>query len=141
MVDGQPVAALLAETGNEGVNVFGLLNTCRIFWLRPQSPANVTAIRKQLLAQAVKHYQACNKPSFVFLDDEQQQDGTPETLGLEAISPAMRWLAHKDIIPAWAAYLQRLLSGFSQNPLGASVGVRDNMGDASLPVGRRQTQR
>ena len=108
----EPVAAMLVETGSEGVNVFGLLNACRMFWLGPP-PANAAAIRLRLLRDAVTYYRAAGKKSFlVFQDEHESAYPIPTTFGFEPISPALRLLAHRDVIPAWVAYLTDLLSAF-----------------------------
>ena len=67
----EPVAAMLVETGSEGVNVFGLLNACRMFWLGPP-PANAAAIRLRLLRDAVTYYRAAGKKSFLAFQDEHE---------------------------------------------------------------------
>jgi hypothetical protein len=108
-VDGRPVAAMLVETGNEGVNVFGLLNSCRMFWLDP-TVAGAAAIRGRLLREAVKYFRAAGKSTFLLLDSDGEETALPPALGFEAISPAQRLLAHRDVIPAWLAYLGGLLT-------------------------------
>jgi hypothetical protein len=107
LIDGQPVATLLAETGGEGVNVFGLMNTCRIIMMR-DCIADISWVRHRLLAAAVAHYRAAGKRTFLLFDDEGDQDA--RALGFDIISPALRWLAHRDVIPVWAAYLKQLLT-------------------------------
>ena len=61
-----PVAALVLETGSEGVNVFGLLNSCRIFFLRPvPDRAEVKGICGALLAAAREAYRARDVREFI----------------------------------------------------------------------------
>jgi hypothetical protein len=110
MLDGRPLAAIVLETGGEGVNVFGLLNTCRIYWMSP-APAEVApVIRERLLAMAIWFFRSAPKRSFLLFDEDEQEDPEAVALGFEPIAPALRWLAHRDVIPAWAAYLRDLLS-------------------------------
>jgi hypothetical protein len=108
-IDGRPVAAMVIETGNEGVNVFGLLNSCRMFWLDP-TVASAAAIRRRLLREAVRYYRAAGKSTFLLLDADGEESRIPGEMGFEAISPAQRLLAHRDVIPAWLAYLRGLLT-------------------------------
>jgi hypothetical protein len=103
---GHPRAALIAESGGEGVNVFGLLNTCRIVNLEDQVSA---AVREALLARAVAHYRDRGKQHFLLFEDA-DVDEVPARLGFQRISGGLRWIAHRDVIPAWAAYLEGLLA-------------------------------
>jgi hypothetical protein len=120
MVDGKPVAALLAETGNEGVNVFGLLNSCRIIWMQSPVMTSRQEIRARLLAQAVQHYRMLDKKTFLLFDDD-ADELVPAELGFEAVSPSLRCLVHRDAIPAWTSYLEGLLVRTSSDPVSPSV--------------------
>jgi hypothetical protein len=102
----RPAAALIAESGGEGVNVFGLLNTCRIVGLVDEVSA---AAREALLRRAVEHYRSRDKKHFL-LFEETDVDELPGRLGFERVSAGLRWIAHRDVIPAWAAYLEGLLA-------------------------------
>jgi hypothetical protein len=113
---GQPQAALIAELGSEGVNVFGLLNTCRIIALGEATPS--AAVRTALLCRANEHYRAAGKRNFLFLDEAGPSDGVPAVLGFRHISGGLRWIAHRDVVPAWTAYLEGLLAA---SPAGASA--------------------
>jgi hypothetical protein len=106
--EGQAEAALIAELGSEGVNVFGLLNTCRIISLSDAAPC--AGVRRVLLAQATQHYRQADKRNFLFLDDRGPGDGVPAAMGFQHISGGLRWIAHRDVVPAWTAYLEGLLA-------------------------------
>src|SRR6185436_19143008 len=107
---GRPVAAAVVETGDEGANVFGLLNMARYFPLEDQTPDS--AVEEALARAAVAHFRAAGKRTFLWLADEEiPPSGAPERLGLSAAPPGMRWVAHRDAIPAWSSYLQALLRG------------------------------
>jgi c-di-GMP-binding flagellar brake protein YcgR len=108
LVDGQPAAALIAETGGEGVNIFGLLNTCRIVGLTAQKPS--AGVREGLLRRAVEHYRVRGKKNFLFFDETDDTDTVPTQLGFQFVSAGLRWLAHRDVMPAWSAYLEGLLA-------------------------------
>jgi hypothetical protein len=105
--EGQPQAALIAESGDEGVNVFGLLNTCRIVALGEGAPPRQA--REALLRKAVEHYRARGKMNFLLFEDAHVDD-EPARLGFQRVSGGLRWIAHRDVIPAWEAYLEGLLA-------------------------------
>jgi hypothetical protein len=113
-VDGVPVAALVAESGGEGVNLFGLLNTCRLIAL-VDGPLSA-AVERALLAAAVAHFRAAGKAHFLLFADDDAPDDLPRALGFEAISAGLRWIAHRDVTPAWAAYLDSLLAAPERAP-------------------------
>jgi hypothetical protein len=114
---GKPVAALLAESGDQGVNIFGLLNACRVFALEPEGLS--LAVRETLLRMAVGHYRRAGAKSFLFFDDEPTASEIPQGVGYQLVSPGMRWIAHRDVIPAWAAYLKDLLNSQGARDSGA----------------------
>ena len=132
LVDGKPVAALLAETGDEGVNVFGLLNACRIIWMQPGA-SDRTDIRARLLAQAVEHYRLLDKKSFVLFDDHADAS-VPVELGFEAVSPSLCWVAHRDVIPAWTSYLKGLLVRTSSDSVKQPATRVRSSDEASVPA-------
>ena len=106
MRGGRPVAALLAETGGEGVNVFGLLNTARFVPLGPPDPAAKAA----LVDAGVARFRAAGKRTFLLIEDgDGDADGVAERCGLAPLPAGMCWIAHRDVIPAWTAYLDGLL--------------------------------
>jgi hypothetical protein len=107
-----PGAALIAETGDEGVNIFGLLNSCRIVSLGAAPPG--PALRSALLARAVDHYRQRGKKHFLLLEDTAPDD-VPVQLGFERVSGALRWITHRDAVPAFTAYLDGLLSSGLQD--------------------------
>jgi hypothetical protein len=101
--DGVPVAALVADSGDEGMNLFGLMNTSWTFELVPG------ALREALpaLVQAARdHYRRLGKKQFLYLEYAQEPDPFLATLGLRFFSPALRWLSDLRIMPAWLAYLE-----------------------------------
>lgn len=106
--DGQLEAALIAESGGEGVNLFGLLNSCRIVPLGPDRPSQ--ACREALLRRAIAHYRDAGKKTFLLFEDPGAGDEAPARLGFELISGGLQWIAHRDVLPAWAAYLDGLLA-------------------------------
>lgn len=107
LVNGLPVAALVAELGADGVNVFGLLDTCRIVVLDPASWSK--SVAAALLEAGRTFYRSFGKRTFLLLQEGTEPDGTFLELGGVPVAPGLRWLAHRDVIPAWAAYLDDLL--------------------------------
>lgn len=109
---GQPGAALIVETGGEGVNIFGLLNTCRVVSLGETPPSE--AIREALLRRAIEVYRAAGKQHFLLFEatanPPETTATTPARLGFEHVSGGLRWIAHRDVIPAWTAYLDGLMT-------------------------------
>ncbi len=106
-------AALIAETGDEGTNIFGLLNRC---WLVPLDAA-ATADRgllEALLRCAHAHYAAAGKPEFVLLGRGDEPAELLGELGYEHRAAGRRWLARREILPPWRSYLEQTLQMLEQ---------------------------
>jgi hypothetical protein len=109
--NGEARAALIAESGSEGVNIFGLLNTCRMFTLGATVPS--PAVKRALLRQATLHYRGLGKGHFLYYGESAGDgpvDALPGALGFEHVSGGLCWLAHRDVVPAWLAYLEGVLA-------------------------------
>jgi hypothetical protein len=102
------VAALFAESGDAGVNVFGLMNRCFILSLTP-SPVS-PSVKAALLGKAERHYEAQDKRNFIFFDDPDTDAAFVILCGFDFISEGMRFIAHKRVVPAWLNYLANVLS-------------------------------
>jgi hypothetical protein len=102
---GEDEAALLAETGPEGTNLFGLFNSCSIVGLTSRGVS--TTAREALLQEAIRAFAIAGKRSFLFFDGPSSSPA-PEvvSLGFQHISNAFRWVAHRNVIPAWSEYLR-----------------------------------
>jgi hypothetical protein len=106
--DGERGAALLADSGSEGTNVFNLLNTCHIVPLGPSAPS--PAVCRALLARANAHYAALGKRTFLLFEDGvQASTSTALALGFEHVSAGLRWIAHREVIPSFDGYLRTML--------------------------------
>jgi hypothetical protein len=103
-----PVAALIAESGDEGVNVFGLMNRCFIVSLTPE-PVSPSA-KAALLGKAGQYFKHLKKEHFIFLDSPDSDAALVTLCGFELISDGMRFIAHKRVIPAWLSYLANVLT-------------------------------
>ena len=109
LAGGHPRAALVADSGGEAVNIFGLLNTCRIVPLTEEEPGAMA--RQALLRHAQQLYRRIGKRHFLFLDERERDDqDRPERLGFERVSGGLRWIGHRDVVPAWSAYLEGLMT-------------------------------
>jgi hypothetical protein len=106
--DGIPAAALVAETGSEGMNVFSLLNSCSVTIL--ECPVEEKGdVRRSLLARAIDYYSGAGKEAFLFLDaSREEQPAHLHDLGFVHIAQGWRWLAAKRVIPAYITYLHDL---------------------------------
>ncbi len=108
--DGErPRAALLAETGEPGVNVFGLLDRCWLVYLEPEA-ARDDRVKLALLDAAVRHYAAEGRESFLYFG---HWGGEPmdllEPLGYRFEAEGMRFLARREVLPAYMAYVDELM--------------------------------
>ena len=104
---GVPVAALIAESGGEGVNIFGLMNCCSIVNLGPAPVSE--AVKSALLDTVSHHFLGLEKQLFVFFDEPGADPSSVEAMGFEFISDGMRFIANKRIVPAWMNYLESVL--------------------------------
>jgi hypothetical protein len=105
---GVPTALLIAESGEEGVNLFGLMNRCHLVAL---GAAGVSvAARDALLSTAQRHYAELGKHAFVFLGDKDENVRDLEDLGYEFVSEGVRWLARRSALPAWLSVVENSLA-------------------------------
>ncbi|MBN2495468.1 MAG: hypothetical protein JXR96_12810 [Deltaproteobacteria bacterium] len=102
-------AAAIVETGEEGVNIFGLLNKCWLVYLSAGRSDDSRAA-EALLGAAVMHYRREGKPEFIFI---RRADGpareTLEALGFEYVAPGMRFLVRQSALPAWMSYCEECM--------------------------------
>lgn len=109
-VDGEiPIAALIAETGSEGVNTFNLLNCCWVVFLISDVRQNQYVL-EQLMTQAIDFYHKEKKAEFIFLD---KYDSMPkkhlEKYGIKYLTNGMRWLSNYKITSAYLNYIEETL--------------------------------
>jgi hypothetical protein len=102
-------AALIAECGSDGVNVFGLLNSCRVFSLAPVAdPAQERAVARGLLAAAEGFYRSRNVPEFnLFATSPAMAEAAAERGRF--VATGVRWLATCGLLPAWLSYVDDVL--------------------------------
>ncbi len=115
MVAGKPLAALIAETGDEGVNTFNLLNCCRIVFLTQEAKQD-DMLLAQLMAQAIRFFTDEKKQEFIFFGE---YDGKPkqilEKCGVKYVTDGMRWLGSSKMLPAYINYIEETLGMLSAN--------------------------
>jgi len=104
---GKALAALVCEAGGEGVNIFGLLNTC---WIFPLAGAVETDVARALLGRAVHHYRALDKRSFVLFETPGTLGDAPKQTGFDFVSDGVRWMARTEVLPVWQSYVADLMS-------------------------------
>jgi hypothetical protein len=114
-----PLAALVLESGSEGLNVFGLLNSCRIFFLRElHDRAEVKGICGALLAAARGAYRALDVREFiVFVTHEAMAEAARER-GAYLISDGVRWVASCELLQPWTTYIDEVLQARSHEVRG-----------------------
>jgi hypothetical protein len=107
--EGRPLAALLAESGHEGANVFGLLNRCWIVMMEPEA-ARDDRVKLALLHQAIRHYAELGREDFLYFG---HWGGEPmdllEPLGYRFEAEGFRFLARREVLPAYMAYVDELM--------------------------------
>jgi hypothetical protein len=111
---GDLLAALVVETGGEGVNLFSLLNRS---WLVPLHPdlGDDVYVKAALLAEATDHYVRRGTRSFLYLAPPGEvADGLPAGLGFTCVAQGRRWLARREVIPAYLSYMESIIGEMSR---------------------------
>lgn len=121
--DGVPAAALIAETGSEGMNVFSLLNACSIVTLACPVEERA-AMQRSLLTRALDYYGGAGKETFLFLDFGGGPHLQPDDLGFAFVAEGWRWLAAKRVIPAYITYLRDLATLRAARPRSQDEGTQ-----------------
>ncbi len=100
---GQPIAAMVAEVGELGTNLFCLLDSARVFPLAPGGEAAYP----MLLQAARAWYRDMGRKSFLFLRDD--DDASYEESGkLHHVSPAALWIISSAILPEFLEHVCQL---------------------------------
>ncbi len=107
-VNSVPVAALIAETGGEGINVFNLLNSCWIFPLGLKSEIDMN-IKQMLLLKAIEFYKKEQKAEFIYWEDESSDCKKElEDMGFRHHTVIFRWIAKRSVLPIYLNYISEL---------------------------------
>lgn len=106
---GDPRAALLVETGSEGLSVFGLLDRCWCFGLAPGGEVAWPWLAA-LLRRAAAHYAACGRRTFLYQDSQPtDRSGSLGELGFSLVANGRRWLGCRRIIPAFSNHVREIM--------------------------------
>ncbi|MBK8009902.1 MAG: hypothetical protein IPK13_01020 [Deltaproteobacteria bacterium] len=106
-VEGQVVSAAIAESADEGISVFGLLN---IAWICDLSRGPWTEeARAALLSQLIRHYHQLDVQLFVYSEPDDEWRTLNESLGLQYVSAGTRWIARRSVAAAWQNHLETTL--------------------------------
>ena len=133
-----PAAALVLETGSEGINVFGLLNSCRIFFLRAaHDRAEVKAVCGALLAAAREAYRALDVREFIVFATHEAMAEAAFERGSCLIAEGVRWVASSELLQAWTSYIDEVLQARSHEVLGGTTagGLEGGARTATVEVG------
>ena len=105
----QPLAAMVVESGDEGANIFNLLNRC---WLVPLAPRHLAfdAAQQLLLRRAIDHYLARDAREVLFLARDNPPIAVLERLGFRLQADAVRFIGSRELIPAWMNDIHEFLS-------------------------------
>ncbi|MCB9556320.1 MAG: PilZ domain-containing protein [Deltaproteobacteria bacterium] len=107
---GEAVGYIVAERGDEGANVFHLLNRC---WLiRATDDDQIwAAARAPLLRRALEHYVEHGAPEALFLSmaDDAETEAELAQFGLHRQASGMRYIGGRHLIPSWMNYVDELL--------------------------------
>jgi hypothetical protein len=110
---GTVLAALVAETGDEGINIFGLFNKCWFVYMKPQAAWN-NRIKKQLLRRAIRFYAEKGKKEFILIESlGDESDDLLKSLGFYCVANGFRFLARQTILPAWMSYADETIGMLS----------------------------
>ncbi|MFN8091087.1 MAG: PilZ domain-containing protein [Vicinamibacteria bacterium] len=118
------------ESGSEGVNVFGLLNSCRLFVLRPGPALAGPALAGRgplcsaLLAATRESYRSRGVQEFIVFATDEEMRATAGRDGC-LVSEGVRWVAARELLPAWAAYVDEVLEARTQEVRGEPSGEAD----------------
>lgn len=109
MQNQHPLAALIAESGDEGLNTFNLINCCWAVYLESEASKDHIVI-EQLIARAVEFYREENKSEFIlFKEHTEEPDTRLEKLGIKYITDGMRWIGNDRISSAYLHYVRETL--------------------------------
>jgi hypothetical protein len=108
--EGAPVYAVMCETGNEGMNLFGLANRCGLTALVPLDADGASVARRALLRRALCHFAAAGKRQMVLFEAECESAVDPTAEGFTWVSDGVYWLSRREVLPAWRSYVEDALS-------------------------------
>lgn len=133
-----PGAALVLESGSEGLNVFGLLNSCRIFFLRElHDRAEVKGVCDALLAAAREAYRALDVREFIIFATREAMAEAAFERGGCLVSDGVRWVASCELLQPWTVYIDEVLQARSHEVRGGppAAAGEDRAATATVEAG------
>lgn len=104
-----PLAAVIAESGDEGLNAFNLINCCWVVYLESEVSKD-HLILKQLMTKAIEFYRKEKKSEFIwFKEYNDQPDTSLGKFGITYITDGMRWIGNDRISSAYLHYVRETL--------------------------------
>lgn len=108
--DGVPLAALVVEIGEEGTNIFGLLNRCWFVYLQPQAAVD-DRVKYHLLRRAVRYYANKAKLEFILIGSwGGEPEDLLEPLGITYRADGFRFIGRRSVLPAWMSHVNELMN-------------------------------
>jgi hypothetical protein len=105
----RPVAAMIAETGDEGINIFSLYNKCWFVPLQPEAGQD-EKIKERLLRETTKFYQEVGVREFIYLGKlSNEPEPLLRDLGFLSVANGQRWLASCTMLPRYLSYVDELM--------------------------------
>ena len=95
--------AMVVEIGAEGANVFGLLNTCWFVALDDRAVA--PEVSAALLEKAKRLFRKRGRRLFLVIADDESHGAALVEHGISLVSPGLLWIAARDVVPVWQAYV------------------------------------
>jgi hypothetical protein len=106
--DGAAAAVLIAEIGERGMNIYSLLDRCWLVELQPGALRD-RALLVALLERGLAYYAAQSRAECLLLLPEEAGTLDVESAGFHPAAPLLRWLASRDVLPAYLQYVEGLL--------------------------------
>lgn len=112
---GIPLAALIAETGDEGINTFNLLNCCWVVFLEPEARQDEQLLDR-LMIQAIRFYREEGKKEFIFMEASNREPRSHvEVYGVRYMTDGMRWLGNDRLLSVYLNYIEETLGMLFHN--------------------------
>lgn len=103
----RPVAALVVESGEEGTNLFRLLDCCRVFPIASQVDPAVYAL---LIDEARRWFKARGRTEFLFFRED-MDDSYVEPARLAEISMPYMWIVSARLVPDFLEHVSEVAGG------------------------------
>ncbi len=112
---GIPLAALIAETGDEGINTFNLLNCCWVVFLEPMADQDEQLL-DLLMKRTIRFYREEGKNEFIFMEaSDSKPRSHMEKYGVRYVTDGMRWLGNDRLLSAYLNYIEETLGMLFHN--------------------------